>query len=56
MVLEQKVSEIEKIISVLDLCIDRLHEERVDSSQIACALELVDKCLKDLKEDLENIK
>lgn len=56
MVLEQKVDEIEKIVSVLGLCIDRLHEERVDSLQIACTLELVDKCLKDLKEDLENVK
>jgi hypothetical protein len=53
--IQEKTTELEKTITVIELCIDRLHESNTNTLQVAHTLELANNNLVLIKQRLDKI-
>ncbi len=53
--IQEKTTELEKTITVIELCIDRLHESNSNTLQVAHTLELANNNLVLIKQRLDKI-
>jgi hypothetical protein len=54
--IQEKTTELEKTITVIELCIDRLHESNSNTLQVAHTLELANNNLVLIKQEFDKIK